>query len=560
MKKIALFIVITLVTNALIAQTTLIGNPNPEVYVGTTLSHQQLQQIALGFSVDKVVKNADNTFNVRICVGKREYADFMDLQIPFSIVQPPKANVSMASSYDQLVSSWNRYPTYETYLAAMDTFQSQFPELCEIDTVLAETPNHHMILAAHISNDLTQRGNKPALWYSSTMHGDEVVGYYLMIHLIHYLLNNYATNDQVRNLVDNIDIWITPLENPDGTYHSGDNTLNSSPTSTRYNANGEDLNRSYPEAGESVGNINNYEPEIIAMMNFGEAHQFTMSANFHGGSELVNYPWDAWETDERHNPDGLWWDHVGNRFVDTCHEYNNDYMDDGVTEGGDWYVITGSRQDYFNYFQRCREVTMEISGSKVVSSNRLPNYWNNIRAGLLTYMGECLHGFRGIVTDSITGEPLNATIRINNFDDDISYVTTIMPTGNYHRPIQSGSYDVTYSATGYTPKTLQVDVIETQSFVQDVQLVPIGYGIENPLENAIQLYPNPSNGQVFINGNQMAMDKVTIYDVCGKMIKTVPAEDTMLSIDLSDCPAGVYFVKISTKSGEVTKKLMVRNE
>lgn len=562
MKKTLIIALLVVVTNTLLAQTSLIGNPNPEVYVETVLSQQQLRQVALNFSVDKVVKNTDNTFNVRICVGKREYADFMALNIPFTYVSTPKPTVNMASNYNELTSSWNRYPTYGAYLATMDTFQHRFPNLCKIDTVLAQTPDGHMILAAHISNDLNNRGNKPAFWYSSTIHGDEPVGYYIMLHLIHYILNNYNTDEQVRNLVDNVDIWITPIENPDGTYHYSDNSLNNSPWSTRYNGNGVDLNRYYPLAGYSTEPVDDYEPEVIAMKAFAADKQFTMSANFHGGAELFNYPWDTWETNERPNPDRYWWIHAGERFTDTCQSMHSSYMteESGVIEGGDWYVITGSRQDYFNYYQHCREVTIEISSDKVVSSNRLPNYWDYLKPSLLNYIGECLNGFRGIVTDSITGEPLPATVFVNNHDDNISCVQTIMPVGNYHRPIASGSFSVTYSSPGYVSKTLSLDVNECESLVQDVQLVPVGYGVDNPLANAIQLYPNPSNGQIFINGNQLAMEKVSVYDVCGKMVKSIPAEDTMLSIDLSDCPAGVYFVRISTKSGEVTKKLVVRND
>lgn len=562
MKKTLIIALLVVVTNTLLAQTSLIGNPNPEVYVETVLSQQQLRQVALNFSVDKVVKNTDNTFNVRICVGKREYADFMALNIPFTYVSTPKPTVNMASNYNELTSSWNRYPTYGAYLATMDTFQHRFPNLCKIDTVLAQTPDGHMILAAHISNDLNNRGNKPAFWYSSTIHGDEPVGYYIMLHLIHYILNNYNTDEQVRNLVDNVDIWITPIENPDGTYHYSDNSLNNSPWSTRYNGNGVDLNRYYPLAGYSTEPVDDYEPEVIAMKAFAADKQFTMSANFHGGAELFNYPWDTWETNERPNPDRYWWIHAGERFTDTCQSMHSSYMteESGVIEGGDWYVITGSRQDYFNYYQHCREVTIEISSDKVVSSNRLPNYWDYLKPSLLNYIGECLNGFRGIVTDSITGEPLPATVFVNNHDDNISCVQTIMPVGNYHRPIASGSFSVTYSSPGYVSKTLSLDVNECESLVQDVQLVPVGYGVDNPLANAIQLYPNPSNGQIFINGNQLAMEKISIYDVCGKMVKSIPAEDTMLSIDLSDCPAGIYFVRISTKSGEVTKKLVVRND
>lgn len=46
------------------------------------------------------------------------------------------------------------------------------------------------------------------------MHGNEVVGLEMLLHLIEYLLNS---NDlQVRTLMDSTRIWIMPSMNPDG--------------------------------------------------------------------------------------------------------------------------------------------------------------------------------------------------------------------------------------------------------------------------------------------------------------------------------------------------------
>lgn len=134
MKKIFLVICCLVGMLNLSAQSTLVGYPAPEVYVETTLDADQVRQMALNFSVDKVTSMADGSYRVRICVGKREYADFMALNIPFSILQAPKAFVSMANNYHELVSSWNKYPTYSTYVVTMDSFQRQFPNLCKIDT------------------------------------------------------------------------------------------------------------------------------------------------------------------------------------------------------------------------------------------------------------------------------------------------------------------------------------------------------------------------------------------------------------------------------------------
>jgi len=42
-----------------------------------------------------------------------------------------------------------------------------------------------------------------------------------MLRLADYLLENYTSDLKVKDLVDNLEIWINPLANPDGTYNSG---------------------------------------------------------------------------------------------------------------------------------------------------------------------------------------------------------------------------------------------------------------------------------------------------------------------------------------------------
>jgi len=49
--------------------------------------------------------------------------------------------------------------------------------------------------------------------YTSSMHGDELTGYVLMLRLIDSLLSTYGTNPRVTNLVNNFEIWINPLAN-----------------------------------------------------------------------------------------------------------------------------------------------------------------------------------------------------------------------------------------------------------------------------------------------------------------------------------------------------------
>lgn len=528
-----------------------------QTYVQTTMTRKTLRDISPNFSVDKVTSNPDGTVDVRICVGPRDYDAFEQLGIPFTILEPDdKAVTAMADTYQQLVANWNRYPTYNAYKEAMSTFESEFPQLCDIDTILALTPGSHTLFVAHISNDLHNRGGKPAFFYTATMHGDEPVGYYLMLRLIHYLLNNYDTDAQVRQLVDNVDIWICPLENPDGTYRSSNTQINSW-YSTRYNYNGDDMNRSYPIIGQPVAK--NYPPEVQAMMDFGAERRFTLSANFHGGAEVVNYPWDTWTTIQRAHADQSWWDYISRCYADTCHAVNANYMVDennGVTEGGDWYVITGSRQDYFNYYLGCREMTIEVSSDKVVNSNLLPTFWNRNRQSLLNYIGESLNGFRGIVTDSVSNQPIAARVFVENHDEDNSHTYSRLPYGDYHRPIRRGTWQVTFSAEGYFPKTLTLTATDGQCLVQDVQLVPTNISVADRNLPKVSVYPNPASNEVRVTSDQEEIVLVELYDLAGRRLVRQTVGELSASLDLSSCASGVYNLTVTFASGKVSKRVV----
>lgn len=524
----------------------------PETYIETNLSSEMLKEVSRGFSVDKVVAEGYDCYKVRLCIGRDDYARFLSQGIPFTIVTGSKVNVRMAHSYEQLTDSWNRYPTWGAYVATMDTFQSQFPNICKIEPILNHTTANHKILAAHISNNLQERGNKPAFFYTSTMHGDEPVGYYLLLRLIEYLLNNYDSDPQVQNIINNVDLWICPIENPDGTYRNHNDSLGQSPYSTRSNYSRIDLNRSYPIVYVPFNGNGDYPSEVQAMLDFGMAHNFTMSANFHGGAEVYNYPWDTWESSNKIHADDLWWQYVGHNFANTCHAQNNNYMqdlDDGVVRGSDWYTTVGSRQDCYNYFLGCREVTIEVSADKVVSSNQLYKYWNYTRQALLDYIEESLNGIRGVVTDSVTGLPIEAEVYVENHDKDHSQVYSMLPEGNYHRPIKGGTYSVTYAAEDYHPKTITISVADGQSVVQNVQLVPKYLGADDQNSPAFVIYPNPTHGYLYVTSmvDPPKQFEFLMFDDQGRLIYQTIVEAGTSTLNITSLPAGAYVIHILDK-------------
>ena len=389
------------------------------------------------------------------------------LQTPPSLLETPIMwDGSHREAYD-----WDAYPTYEAYENMMQQFATEHPDRCTYFE-LGTLSSGRKLMFCRINNG--QPDGKPKFLYTSTMHGNETTGFMLMLRLIDELCS--SDEERIVNLVNNLDIFICPNTNPDGTYYGGNHTVEGA---TRKNANDLDLNRHYPDfdKGPHPDNEWCYQDETQWLMNLARDYKFTMAANFHTGSEVVNYPWD---THPSLHADDDWWKLVCHEYADQCHEWDTNYMnlhhqhaEDGIINGYQWYTISGSRQDYMNYYAQCREVTIETSYSYIPNATTMPMYWNYNHNSLLSYMEQCLNGIHGTVTDAATGEPIEATVFIAGHDHHGSEVSSHLPAGDYHRPIKDGTYTVTYSAYGYEPQTITVSVNDNEAVNQDVQLSPI---------------------------------------------------------------------------------------
>ncbi len=493
MRRILAFVLSLLISSALMAQeqnTNQIQQANQilqdrgEIVISFVVSsideiNNDLTNI---MSIDNVKPLADGGgYAVRAYANPQEFQTFLLRNIPYTIIpkEIPKA-LTMATTVAQM-ASWDRYPTFSVYLQMMANFASTYPNLCDIDTILSSTPSgNYKILVAKISNNVNTPENEPQLLFTSSIHGDETTGFMLCLRMISYLLTNYGTIPKVTNLLNGAEIWICPLSNPEGTYYNSSPAGSTIANSRRNNYGNVDMNRNFPDprAGQHPDG-NAWTPETQAFMTFATNHHFNMAANFHGGAEVANYPWDTWITSGNSNADRLWWERVCTAWVDTTRLINATYMSDtyadGVTEGGDWYVITGGRQDYMGFYRNCREVTLEIDGTKTTASEDLNTKWNENYRSLLNYMQESMYGVRGIITDSCSGLPIKAKVWITGYDqtNDSSQVWSALPVGNYHKYMIAGTRNLTFSASGYVSKTINNVVLANgAATVLNVQLRP----------------------------------------------------------------------------------------
>ncbi len=440
-----------------------------ELYFKFNISDtKELAVLSNMISIDEI--NADEIYAY---ANKNEFSDFLELDFDYTALTPPSILIipEMKNSVNlKEIEDWDFYPTYEAYIDMMYQFQTDYPGLCEVISI-GQSIEGRELLFVRISDNIGQEEGEAQFLYTGTMHGDETTGFVLLLRLIDYLLSNYGTDPKVTNMVDNLDIWINPAANPDGTYAGGNGSVYGA---TRYNANGVDLNRNYPDPEDGPHPDGNpWQTETIHFMSFAENNHIVMGANTHGGTEVCNYPWDTWP--ELHADDD-WWQYVCHEYADTAQAYSpGGYMsgyDDGITNGYAWYSISGGRQDYMNYFHQCREFTLEMSDVKLLPANQLPDLWDYNYRSLLNFMEQTLFGVAGTVTDANTGDPVYAEIYIEGYDADSSWVYTDDVFGNYSRPLFEGTYDITYSAFGYYPQTIEnVNILNKELTIVDVQLV-----------------------------------------------------------------------------------------
>jgi hypothetical protein len=464
---------------------------------------------------------------------------FLSQKYSYSIIEKADLKGILSSPGMSKAFGWDSYPTWLQYDSLMQSFTINYPSLCSLDTI-GTSINGRLVLALKISDNPGSDEAEPEVFYTSTMHGDETGGYIMMLRLADFILKNYNENARVKELADNLEIWINPLANPDGTYNSG-NTITSP---VRFNAHGVDLNRNFPDPGLS-GIV--YEKETSDMIAFMRKHRFVISANFHSGNEVVNYPWDRWLS--KYHADDSWFLNISRAYADTAHIYSApDYMrslSNGVTRGAVWYIVRGGRQDFMTQELHGREVTIELDDLYVTPASQLESLWESNWRSLLGYLENALYGIHGLVLDSESYAPVAAEMFIKGHDKDSSQVYSDPLTGTFVRMLDQGVWPLTFTAAGYRDTTINVTVNDRQK--TDL-LVYMSKGTTPPdstLPDPPALYPNPASS--FINAvlpdDVSGNVNVMIINQSGKIMinfDTAIDRNMPLIIDIGRLASGTY--------------------
>jgi len=332
---------------------------------------------------------------------------------------------------------------YESMTSELQEIADNYPDISELYN-LGSSVLDRTIWGLKITDNPDIEENEAEVRICGAHHGNEFMSVELPLLLAWYLVENYDDDSYIQDLVDNREIWIIPMVNPDGRE-----------ASTRYNANGVDLNRDYGYlwSGEGGSSAPFSQPETQVIRDHALDNNFVLSLSYHTTAAYVNY---IWNYKEEPAPDD-----------EVVVELSNQYAaSTGYTaiRGYVWYQTRGDTND-FSY--GCRgdiDWTIETENSNIEAT------WNKNRQAMLDIIDAADMGLYGIVTDAYTEEPINATVWV----EEVYWPSFTDPkVGDYHRALPPGSYTVTFQANGYKEETYTIEVPE--SFAQtefNVTLTP----------------------------------------------------------------------------------------
>ncbi len=447
----------------------------------------------------------------------------------------------------------NYYPTHAEIGTLLANLAATYPAICRTFS-WGQSVQGRELWGLVISNDVNNTTAEPEVLLSSSMHGDEVVGMVLLVDLAHHLTTNYGQPGyaDLTNLVDSTEIHLMPLHNPDG-YVAG----------TRNNANGRDLNRNFQLP---TGTHPSVELENLNYMAYAEAHHFVVSGNGHGGALVVNYPWDHTYT---FAPDDLAMIQLSLEYSTTNLPMFNGSFTDGITNGAAWYRVDGGLQDWVYDQTGCINVTIEQSHIKWPHHSTLTGFWDDNRDSFLNFIDAAHSGVNGAVTDSADGSPLAATVTVTG---NVKTVSTDPAHGDYYKLLDTGTYELTFSAEGYHSQTIfGVSTTWGTPTVLDVQLASLATPVPDAgqLVTAVAAWPNPFNPgtKISLTVPKAGPAALAIYDMRGQLVRSLLSADLESGVHPvvwdgrndrgAALPSGVYFARAQTVAGKATTKLLL---
>jgi len=220
---------------------------------------------------------------------------------------------NMEEHYQEGLSTTSDMGGYHTF---QETYQELFwadliySDLADLDTI-GYSLEGNPIWAIKISDNVHVDEDEPEIMINGLIHAREPIGIEIIVYLMDYLLGNYNSDPEVAQLVDNTEIYLVPIINPDGyLYNEMTNPFGGGMWRKNRRDNGDgsfgiDLNRNWgynwawdditssprPETQTYRGTAPFSEPETQVMRDWINTRDFAVAINYHSYGRISIAAW-----------------------------------------------------------------------------------------------------------------------------------------------------------------------------------------------------------------------------------------------------------------------------
>jgi len=203
---------------------------------------------------------------------------------------------------------FNDYQSYATIVQKLQDWASEHPDLATFIPSIGKSVEGRDLVVIKLTGN-SQSTTKRSIWFNGGVHAREWISPSTTMYLVNQFLSNYNNDSLVTTIMDNFEIHISPLFNPDGYEYSRDTNNGDRYWRKNRRDNGDgtfgvDLNRNWDEhwsvAGASSDTSDETyegpspasEPEIQAFVNYvsGLSNRYA-GIDFHSYSQLVLRNW-----------------------------------------------------------------------------------------------------------------------------------------------------------------------------------------------------------------------------------------------------------------------------
>lgn len=485
-----------------------------------------------------------------------------------------------------------RYHTYEEMVQEVDSLITLYPNITKLETLDVSTRDSLPILSIKISDNPAIKEDEPSILFNGIHHAEELLSCEVCLYLLNDLVNKYSIDSSITYWINNSQIWIIPMLNPEGhnVVMSGIDTIwrknkrdNNNNGFFDTDSDGVDLNRNYDfnwALGGSGDHTSEYyrgpypfsENETRIIRDLTQENHFVFDVCYHcvrtGQGELVYYPW-RWGTQFSIDHPFI------KRVADTLASKIINDAGNGTYVSIYGYATEGTARNWLYGVCGTFAYTIEVSRRCYPPGYLVDSICIRNLAGAY-YLLERTFGssITGIITDSLTNLPLSAEVRLVNYYDSTLTPRLSEPLyGRYRRIVNPGTYSIQFLKNGYETITFDsIVVLPGMPTILNVRMKPLAIEENNNLRYEMQTPHLSLSSTIFTN--LLYIDYITgknndielsIYDISGRMVKQwdkdIIKQNNHIIWDGTDntgieLPVGIYFIQLKCDNFKVSEKIL----